>query len=319
MAGSGKTSLVQRLNAHLHEAGTPAYLINLDPAVKNVPYEANIDIRDTVNYKEVMQQYGLGPNGGIVTSLNLFATRFDQVLQLVEQRSHEHEYIVIDTPGQIEVFTWSASGAIVTESIAATMPSAVVYVIDTPRCTSPMTFMSNMLYACSIMYKTKLPFILAFNKTDVVSHQFAIDWMTDSSSFQDALDQEQSYAASLTRSMSVVLEQFYATLRAVGVSAFTGAGMTEFFEAVASAVKEYHEEYQPVLEARQQEKQARVLAEQQTALERLKLDMAQGGKAVMDVRPGRSAPHPDDELDSDDDFDAEEGTRSIYACIAFVS
>jgi hypothetical protein len=24
-------------------------------------------------------RYGLGPNGGIVTSLNLFATRFDQV------------------------------------------------------------------------------------------------------------------------------------------------------------------------------------------------------------------------------------------------
>lgn len=32
-----------------------------------------------MNYKEVMKQYGLGPNGGIVTSLNLFATRFDQV------------------------------------------------------------------------------------------------------------------------------------------------------------------------------------------------------------------------------------------------
>lgn len=28
-----------------------------------------------------MKQYGLGPNGGIVTSLNLFATRFDQVTQ----------------------------------------------------------------------------------------------------------------------------------------------------------------------------------------------------------------------------------------------
>jgi GTPase SAR1 family protein len=45
-----------------------------------VPYPANIDIRDTVNYKEVMKQYELGPNGGIVTSLNLFATKFDQVL-----------------------------------------------------------------------------------------------------------------------------------------------------------------------------------------------------------------------------------------------
>ena len=29
-------------------------------------------------YQEVMKQYNLGPNGGIVTSLNLFATKFDQ-------------------------------------------------------------------------------------------------------------------------------------------------------------------------------------------------------------------------------------------------
>lgn len=44
-----------------------------------VPYPANIDIRDTVDYKKVMKQYNLGPNGAIVTSLNLFATKFDQV------------------------------------------------------------------------------------------------------------------------------------------------------------------------------------------------------------------------------------------------
>jgi hypothetical protein len=27
----------------------------------------------------VMKEYGLGPNGGILTSLNLFATKFDEV------------------------------------------------------------------------------------------------------------------------------------------------------------------------------------------------------------------------------------------------
>ena len=32
------------------------------------------------------------------------------------------------------------------------------------RCTSPQTFMSNMLQACSILYKTKLPMLLVFNK-----------------------------------------------------------------------------------------------------------------------------------------------------------
>ena len=32
-------------------------VVNLDPAVFHMPYEANIDIRDTVNYKEVIWFY----------------------------------------------------------------------------------------------------------------------------------------------------------------------------------------------------------------------------------------------------------------------
>jgi len=51
----------------------------------------------------------------------------------------------------------------------------VAYVVDTPRSEDPTTFMSNMLYACSILYKTKLPLILTFNKVDVAAHQFALE------------------------------------------------------------------------------------------------------------------------------------------------
>lgn len=84
-------------------AEAPPYVVNLDPAVHEVPFPANIDIRDTVKYKEVMKQYGLGPNGGIVTSLNLFATRFDQVMKFIEKAQNMSKYVLIDTPGQIEV------------------------------------------------------------------------------------------------------------------------------------------------------------------------------------------------------------------------
>lgn len=62
------------------------------------------DIRDTVNYKEVMKQYGLGPNGGIVTALNLFSTKFGQVVDLVEKAGKKHKYCVIDTPGTISSY-----------------------------------------------------------------------------------------------------------------------------------------------------------------------------------------------------------------------
>jgi len=83
--GSGKTTFMQRINNYLHVNKQRPYVLNLDPAVITVPFEANIDIRDSINYKEVMKQYNLGPNGGILTSLNLFATKIDQIINLLEK------------------------------------------------------------------------------------------------------------------------------------------------------------------------------------------------------------------------------------------
>lgn len=113
-----------------------------------------------------------------------------QVIGLCERkRDPQPKHIIADTPGQIEIFTWSASGAIITEvpgsavkaidachahlgschkmwyvlidlcnfskschavmgfpqAFASTFPTMVAYVIDTPRCTQPQVFMSNML------------------------------------------------------------------------------------------------------------------------------------------------------------------------------
>ena len=230
-------------------------MLNLDPAVVNLGYEANIDIRDTVDYKQVMQQYNLGPNGGILTALNLFTTKFDQVLGYVDKKAHSGsvEHILLDTPGQIEIFTWSASGAIITDALASSLPTVVAYIIDTPRTASPETFMSNMLYACSILYKTKLPFILVFNKTDVHEWAFAKEWMEDFEAFQAALMRRRDkqnrdvegtdggFMTSLMSSMSLVLEEFYKNLRACGVSAMTGDGMEDFFIKVDEARQEYEE------------------------------------------------------------------------------
>ncbi|XP_053107348.1 GPN-loop GTPase 1 [Hemicordylus capensis] len=290
MAGSGKTALVQRLTAYLHSQGAPPYVINLDPAVHELPFPANIDIRDTVKYKEVMKQYGLGPNGGIVTSLNLFATRFDQVMQFIEKRQSTSPYVLIDTPGQIEVFTWSASGTIITEALASSFPSVVAYVMDTSRSTSPVTFMSNMLYACSILYKTKLPFIVAMNKTDIIDHSFAVEWMRDFEVFQEALSQEATYASNLTRSMSLVLDEFYHSIKVVGVSAVQGTGLEEFFEQVSKAVEEYEREYRPEYE-RLRKKLGRVQSQQQQQeqLERLQRDWGPLAVESSPAGPGSSA------------------------------
>ncbi|KAG1697969.1 GPN-loop GTPase 1 [Phytophthora capsici] len=291
MAGSGKTTLLQRLAAYGVDSGLRNYIINLDPAVRKTGYTANVDIRDTVDYKQVMSEYGLGPNGAIMTSLNLFATRFDQVIDLLGKRSSDLDYAIVDTPGQIEAFTWSASGQIITESLASTFPSVIVYVVDTPRTASPNTFMSNMLYACSILYKLKLPFVVVFNKIDVMRHDFATEWMTDFEAFQTALDevQDDSYMGSLSRSLSLVLEEFYNNLTSVGVSAATGEGMPEFFAAIDKAAKQFEDEYLPDLLERIKQKQQQKHEQEEATLSNVMQDMEISAHRDVDL-PADSTP-----------------------------
>ncbi|CEJ92739.1 Putative XPA-binding protein [[Torrubiella] hemipterigena] len=327
MAGSGKTTFMQRINAHLHGKENPPYVINLDPAVLSTPFESNIDIRDSVNYEEVMKQYNLGPNGGILTSLNLFATKVDQIVNLLEKRAAPDaaqpdkkpmEHILVDTPGQIEVFVWSASGTILLESLASSFPTIVAYIIDTPRTSSTSTFMSNMLYACSILYKTKLPMILVFNKTDVKDAAFAKEWMTDFEAFQEALRRDEEsdalggveggghggsgYMGSLLNSMSLMLEEFYSHLSMVAVSSRLGTGIDDFFAAVEEKKQEFMQDYLPELERRREEREANKKQARDKELDK----MMQG----MSVGEGQKAEGEESSGD-EDDSDTEAAKQSL--------
>lgn len=69
-----------------------------------------------------------------------------------------------------------------------------------------------------------------FNKIDVSRHEFALEWMSDFESYATALEADSSYAATLSRSLSLVLDEFYTGMRNVGVSALTGEGMDDLFK-----------------------------------------------------------------------------------------
>lgn len=183
MAGSGKTTFVKKLEEEIAKREKESYIVNMDPAVHDTLYEPNLDIRDTINYKDVMLNNNLGPNGAIMTCLNLFATNIHKIINLLENKK-ELDYIVVDTPGQLEVFSWSASGKLVSDSFSLIYPTILIYVVDIPRCQNPNTFASNMLYALSIMYKMKLPLLIVFNKKDIVSEEMCFNWIQDYESFQ---------------------------------------------------------------------------------------------------------------------------------------
>jgi GPN-loop GTPase len=130
--------------------------------------------------------------------------------------------------------------------------------MDVSTSTNPVTFMSNMLYACSILYKSKLPFIIALNKVDVIDPSSVLKWISDFEAFDVAVEKEDSYAANLSRSLGLILEEFYGAIRVsnyqkctfsdfqkfffqtVPVSALTGQGFNKFMEAVQAATLEYN-------------------------------------------------------------------------------
>ena len=104
-----------------------------------------------------------------------------------------------------------------------------------------------MLYSLSILYKSKIPLCVVFNKTDIMDCKFASEWMTDFDKFDEALSKQDNYLASLSRSMSLVLDEFYQLVPHCGVSSITGAGYGEMCEKFAVLRKEYFDVFLPDL------------------------------------------------------------------------
>ena len=190
------------------------------------------------------------------------------------------DYILVDTPGQIEAFTWSASGTIITSALSSAFPTVLAFVVDTPRCVASLnTFMSNMLYACSMFYRTRLPLVVVFNKCDVVSSDVCMEWMDSYEKFQEAMDEfmstegGQGFYTSLTRSLSMVLDEFYTTLHKVGLSAATGDGIAEFWTVIEKAADDFDEDYVSDLQCKVDEQMAKKKALAKDSLKRMKEDI----------------------------------------------
>ena len=124
--------------------------------------------------------------------------------------------------------------------------------------------------------------VIVLNKIDVVGCEFVKEWMEDYDSFQEALDDATGgggsgdgglsseeermmgggggYYASLTRSLSLVLDEFYNHLHKVGVSAATGEGVDELWKVVQLAAEEYESGYLVDLKLRAEERMAKEMA-----------------------------------------------------------
>lgn len=202
LAGSGKTTLTARFKDGATKQGKSVYVINLDPVTEGLmPYAVNLDIRDTVNYRKIMEDRKMGPNGAIMLALNMFLTKIDQLSRLLEGKIITHDYIVIDTPGQIEMFTWSAAGDLICKILkelvsgSSAVDLSMLYLVDNSKRSHRAFMAGNLLHACGIKYRMDIPLEVVVTKCDLKNEKFNND-NDDGDDFATTLHQDIEYVFS---------------------------------------------------------------------------------------------------------------------------
>jgi len=166
-AGSGKTSLTSVFHTYLTSHQLDASIVNLDPAVEDLPYEPDIDVRDYVDAREVMRKTGLGPNGALIASIDMLLPYIEELRDLVW--SLRSNYILIDTPGQMELFAFRDTGPIVLKSLIGDAKAVSLYLIDSTYAAKSSNLFSALLLAASTYVRLSYPQINVLTKIDLLN------------------------------------------------------------------------------------------------------------------------------------------------------
>lgn len=188
-AGSGKSLLTSKLYEYYTKNGAFTAVLNLDPGVESLPYTCDIDVRDYVDIISIMKQYELGPNGAMIMANDLIASKIDTIQEQVYNVNPD--YLIIDTPGQIELFAYRSSGPFLVQNIT-NEEKVCIFLYDGALVTTPINFVSVSLLATSIRLRLNLPTLNVLTKTDLIGDRIkdVLKWSTSLASLEAALSQE---------------------------------------------------------------------------------------------------------------------------------
>jgi GTPase SAR1 family protein len=188
-AGSGKSLLSSKIHEYYTRNGAFAALLNLDPGIISLPYTPDIDIRDFVDIVSIMKQYDLGPNGALMMANDLIASKIDEIQQ--ETDSVNPDYLIVDTPGQIELFAYRTSGPYFVNNFTAEQ-KVTLFLYDGVLVTTAINFVSMALLATSIRLRLGLPTINVLTKTDLIADKISeiLRWTTNLKTLEAAISAE---------------------------------------------------------------------------------------------------------------------------------
>ena len=240
-AGAGKSLLTKKLLDYYARNGAFSAALNLDPGVEGLPYAPDVDIRDHVDLVAIMKQYDLGPNGALVMASDLAASKFEAVHEQVQ--GVNPDYLVVDTPGQVELFAYRSSGPFMVDRMEADQKTSV-FLFDGALVTSPVNFVSVSLLAASVRLRLGLPSIGALTKSDMIAGRIpdVLGWSSDSGALADAVAKEsggETYelASCVLRGMDMA----DAVHELIPLSSTTGEGLAELEGALSRTVNQGEE------------------------------------------------------------------------------
>lgn len=229
-AGAGKSNLAGAMKDWCTSHSIDTIILNLDPGVESLPYEPDIDVRDWVNIKDIMKSHGLGPNGAQVAAADMIALQGKEIVAALEE--FKSDYVLVDTPGQIELFVFRQAGLYITQLLAPER-SLIAYCLDPVLARSPSSYVSQLLLSTSVQFRLGLPVANLLTKSDLLTEEDLkgiLAWSADPLELEASVQQEQE---SIYREMSVDLFRLIEGLGALPpiypTSAMTGDGLDDLY------------------------------------------------------------------------------------------
>ena len=235
-AGSGKSLLTSKIHEYFTRNGVFSAILNLDPGVEVLPYSCDIDVRDYVDIVSIMKQYELGPNGALIMANDLIASKIDDLQNEIDRVNPD--YLLIDTPGQIELFAYRPSGQFLVQNLRLDEKMSF-FLFDGALITSPVNFVSIALLATSIKLKLNLSTINVLTKTDLIGDKLKeiLRWSTNLSALENAIFQEaggETYTLTTNILRGLNLGGFAQGL--IPISNVTGEGMVNLQSAISRII-----------------------------------------------------------------------------------
>ncbi len=194
-AGSGKSLLTASFADWLRMEKQDVITINLDPGALTLPYKSDVDVRDYISVEDLMKKYGLGPNGALVMAADLIAEEASRLGEEVE--SLRPDIAIVDTPGQMELFAFRASGPYIVSELTKE-PKAIVYLFDSVFSLNPLNYVSNLFLSAAVYNRFFISQVHVLSKCDLLPPE-DVNRITDWSAKPKALEMEIEKTLSGTR------------------------------------------------------------------------------------------------------------------------